>query len=205
MYEYIYMAFNDLDGAKRAIGALLDHGAVKEDISLVYKGPDTSNHALVDSGPDVRQEVEVAAKEGISTTTPDDAAAGAAKGAVLGFGIGALAAISAIAVPGFGLVAGGGALALAVAGTAGTTAAGAIAGGVVGWLVDQGVPEPIAVRYNELYRSGNAILGVSVPTGPLDELAVRGILDKYRQETIEVWPDLSATSATRTEDSVGRA
>jgi hypothetical protein len=124
-------------------------------------------------------DLERAAKEGISTTTPEDVRAGATKGMAWGLGIGALAALASIAVPGVGLVVGGGALATALTGAAATVGAGALAGGVTGHLMDQGVEEQTAMRYTLDVSNGGALISVAVPSGNLDEQQVRLILEKY--------------------------
>src|SRR5439155_23434200 len=94
-------------------------------------------------------------------------------------GAGALAALASVFIPGFGLVLGGGALATAIAGAAGATAAGAVAGGVHGYLMDQGVPDEPAMRYEETFRSGGAILSVNCPSNDVTQSECEGILSKY--------------------------
>ena len=125
-----------------------------------------------------------AAKHGITVTTPADAAIGAAKGAGFGLGVGALAALAALAVPGFGLIIGGGVLATAIAGIAATTGAGAVAGGVFGFLKDQGVPAHDIPKYQEVYDEGGAILSVSVdsavPRGEIED-----VLKKYGAHLVD--------------------
>jgi hypothetical protein len=125
------------------------------------------------------QDLERAGKSGISTTTGADAAEGAAKGLGWGAGIGVIAAVASLIVPGVGLVIGGGALATALGAWAATAGAGAIAGAVTGYLVDQGVDEHVAARYEDTIRTGGALLAVTVPSGNTSETEVRGILDKY--------------------------
>jgi hypothetical protein len=154
-----------------------------------------SNTTYVNHATGQGDRAEMAAKQGISTTTPGDAAAGAAKGAGWGLGLGVLAGLASIFVPGFGLVVGGGALATAIAGMAATTAAGAIAGGVYGYLRDQGMPEHIATTYNWAYEHGHAILSVTVPSGDLGEMTAREILEKYGAENINTYGGLDAMAA----------
>jgi hypothetical protein len=153
-----------------------------------------SSTTVVDRSTWEAERLEWAAKEGISTTTPGDAAAGAAKGAGLGLGVGVLAALASIAIPGFGLVAGGGALAIAIAGAAGATAAGAIAGGVYGYLKDQGVPDQVAMDYNRAYQHGSAILAVTVPSNNVGEATVREILSKYGAGNVNVYSNMAAAA-----------
>lgn len=134
-----------------------------------------------------QSDVEQAAKQGISVTTPADAGAGAAKGAGVGLGLGTLAAITSLMIPGVGLVTAGGALAVALAGALGATAAGAAAGGVVGYLKDQGVPSDAAARYSDTLTSGGAMLAVTVPSNNIDGTIVQGLLTKYGATNVNVY------------------
>ena len=110
----------------------------------------------------------LAAKTGLSTTTPRDARVGATKGAGIGLGVGVLAGLASLFIPGIGLVLGGGALAAAIGAAVGTTVAGAVAGGVYGYLKDQGVPEAAATAFTQTLEQGGAILTVHVPSGNVD-------------------------------------
>lgn len=145
-------------------------------------GVPTTAHTAVAHGhdADVRpmEDHERAMKAGVTTTTIQDAAKGAAKGVGYGLGVGALAAVASIAIPGFGLVLGGGALALAAAGLAATAGAGAVAGGVVGYLKDQGVPADEIPAYQQAYEGGGAILSVVLNNGA-DLAKVQELLRKY--------------------------
>lgn len=175
MRSHIYASFNSIEAARNAAGALLDHGANKEDMSLV----------LADS-PNGSGELE-SADRGITMTTGADAASGATKGAGLGLGIGALAALASVIVPGVGIVLGGGALAAAIGGAAATTAAGALAGGVTGYLKDQGVPDDLAISTETKIRAGGALLSIVVPSGDLNESLAMTLLNKYGETGHEVW------------------
>ena len=143
-------------------------------------GYPTKADAAIGHPSDVRDpgyDAERAAKAGVTTTTIQDAAKGAAKGVGYGLGLGALAAVASIAIPGVGLVLGGGALAAAVAGLAASAGAGAVAGGVVGYLKDQGVPGEDIPAYQEAYENGGALIGVVLEE--VDGKAVESILGKY--------------------------
>ncbi len=180
MRTNVYATFRTPSTAQSAVGALLDHGARVEDISLVlpkdYEHPEETNEDALDK-----------AESGITTTTGADAASGAAKGAGIGLGVGAVAALVSILVPGVGLVLGGGALATALAGAAATTAAGAIAGGMTGYLKDQGVDEETATRFSSHVERGGAIVSISVPSGDLDTATVQSIFAKYGENEVQVW------------------
>jgi hypothetical protein len=175
MRTIIYASFDGVQRAREAAGALLDHGAVKEDLSLVLSEESRTSDEI-DS-----------ASTGITTTTGADAASGAAVGAGVGLGVGALAAITSIIVPGIGLVVGGGALATALAGAAATTAAGAVAGGVTGYLKDQGIPEDLAMRAETRIKSGGALLSIIVPSNTVDQTLATSILEKYGDTGYEFW------------------
>ena len=197
----LYASFADAALAEKAAGALLDHGARNEDISIVASEPskevreevredgvyDRTHTTYIDHSTGAGDSTEHAAKQGISTTTAGDATAGAAKGAGIGLGVGVAAALASILIPGFGLVAGGGALATAIAGAVGATAAGAVAGGVHGYLKDQGVPDEVAVDYDRAVKNGGAVMAVAVPTDKLGELEVREILAKYQASNISTF------------------
>ena len=134
-----------------------------------------------------RADIEGSSKQGISVTTPADAAAGAAKGAGIGLGLGVLAGIAMLAVPGVGWVIGGGALATAIGGALGATAAGAAAGGVVGYLKDQGMPEHVAADYNNNITSGGAMLAVLTPSNNVDAATIQSVLQKYGATSVNAY------------------
>src|SRR5580658_5007915 len=109
MTKLLYVAFSDRGQAEKAAGALLDHGVRKEDVSVVI------DHAINDAVNPDAVSLERAAKVGLSTTTAEDAEAGASKGAGIGLGVGVLAGLAVLFIPGIGLVYGAGALATAIA------------------------------------------------------------------------------------------
>ncbi len=135
---------------------------------------------LDQGGPDSpASNADLSAKQGLSTTTPEDAGEGAVKGTGIGLGLGILASLAALAVPGFGLVLGGGALAAAIGATALTAGAGAIAGGVTGYLKEQGVPGEAAERYHGTVAGGGAVLSINLPSGQVDQATAQQVLSKY--------------------------
>jgi len=129
--------------------------------------------------PASQGDTATAAKQGISTTTPEDAGEGAVKGTGIGLGVGILASLAALTIPGVGLVLGGGALAAALGATALTAGAGAIAGGATGYLKDQGVPHEAADRYHGTVTGGGAVLSINVPSGDVDQATAEAVLSKY--------------------------
>lgn len=147
-----YFSFDLAENAERFVGAVLDHGAKAEDISVIaYPG------VLDRDGYEIAQDAE----KGITTTTAADAGTGAAAGAGVGLGVGVLAGLASIFIPGFGLVVGGGALATALAGAAATAGAGALAGGLTGYLRDLGVEGDVPENFEKDYKGGKVIVGVA--------------------------------------------
>lgn len=177
MKQILYASFPHPSMAEKACGALLDHGVNAKDISLVASEAWVKSKSAVPApaGDPVSQ-----AKGGVSTTTPSDVAAGAAVGAEVGLGLGALAVIASLFIPGFGFVTGGGALATAIASAVGTTAAGALAGGVTGMLKDQGVPAEAAEQHASTVGTGGAIVAINLPSGEMEQQNIRQILLKYQ-------------------------
>jgi hypothetical protein len=117
-------------------------------------------------------------ERGLTTTTAADAAAGAARGSVLGIGVGLLAGAAALTVPGVGLVLAAGPLWTALAGLVGATVAGTAAGGLTGYLVDQGMPAALAAEHAAAFHRGSVL--VTAHLGPHDSAtAVADLFAKY--------------------------
>ncbi|MCB8933351.1 MAG: hypothetical protein M9921_10655 [Fimbriimonadaceae bacterium] len=194
MRRTVLARFEESNGAEKAIGALLDHGVESDDVSVVFDHEylDRSNQTALGHSVRLRENVET----GITTTTADDAAAGAEVGAGFGLGLGVLAAAATVFIPGVGLVLGGGALGTALAGVAGATAAGAIAGGLTGYLKDQGVGEDMIVRYHETLAASGALIAVTAPSGTVSESKVEGILAKYGGLDVASYASMDAATAS---------
>ncbi|HSW88508.1 MAG TPA: hypothetical protein VLG12_05080 [Candidatus Saccharimonadales bacterium] len=89
----------------------------------------------------------------------EGAATGATLGAIAGGAATILAGVTAVAIPGIGLVAGPIATALAAATTGG------VAGGLVGYLVDKGIPDNAAQTYQDRIQSGDIFISAEVEHG----------------------------------------
>ena len=136
------------------------------------------------SAVDTAENVSVIGKTGITTTTPQDAAAGAAIGSGVGLVAGLLAAAAAITIPGVGLVIGGGILAGAFGVAAATTVAGAAVGGVTGYLRDMGMPEHAAANVSDRLREGDYLVTISVDPVRYDE--IKQLLLKYNAAGVDI-------------------
>lgn len=185
----LYASFADYKMAEKAVGALMDHGVKKEDVSLVTNNADGKDH-------------ESHAESGVTTTTGADAAAGAAKGAGVGLAVGALGALASLLIPGFGLVLGGGALATALATGAGTVAAGAVTGGVTGFLKDQGMDAAAAQDYEDAVKRGGALVELNVPSGDVGQVQAEEILAKYAATNVRLTGAAGAAVVTPVDGAV---
>jgi hypothetical protein len=106
--------------------------------------------------PDTKGTKEFAHEQ--HTKAPEGAAAatGAAGGAALGGAFGWMVGIGALAIPGLGPFIAGGPIMAALAGAA----SGAAAGGLTGALIDMGIPEYEAKRYEQKVKDGNILMSV---------------------------------------------
>ncbi len=98
---------------------------------------------------------------------------GAGLGAVVGGAAGLLTGLGLMAIPGLGPVVAAGWLATTALGVV----AGGATGGIVGSLIDAGVPEDHANIYSEAVRRGGTL--VSVQTQDHNRVKVHSILDRF--------------------------
>lgn len=139
--------FSDRDSADRAYAALQKRGYTKEQIHLFMSDETRRKHF----GHDV-------IKSGTKTME------GTGTGAVIGGGLGAIAATIAavgsnLVVPGLGLVIAG-PLVAALAGAG----AGGVTGGVLGALIGTGIPKERAIIIEQGLSAGHIVLGVHTHT-----------------------------------------
>lgn len=93
-------------------------------------------------------------EENNNTNENDQISRGAVSGGVLGGAAGLLLGIGTIAVPGLGMIAAAG----PIAGLLG----GAVTGGIVGTLVDLGIPQEKSEEYEKDIKNGNTIWSMDV-------------------------------------------
>jgi len=165
MIKTIVGSFDSFNEAHKVANDLRAAGFMDSDISIV------ANNAAGDYQADPRV-----------TAAPDDASAtakGALTGAVVGGGAGLAASLAGLAIPGIGPIIAAGPIVATLAG-AGT---GAVAGGLIGGLVDLGVPESHAQYYAESVRRGGALVTVRADEVRADE--VQAILREHGAVDIE--------------------
>ena len=165
-YQQVYGVFANVENAERAISAIKDHGADGNEISVVRRA-DGKGLANIEQG----------GSHGITVTTAEDATAGALKGGAAGIALGVLAGAIALTIPGVGPILAAGPLWTAFGAAAATGVAGAAIGGVVGYLVDQGVPSERAHLYADAIHRGDML--VSVRSNHVLGSEVATLLEKY--------------------------
>jgi hypothetical protein len=159
MVKTIVGSFDSFNEAHQVANDLRAAGFLDSDISIV------ANNAAGDYREDSRVAV---AKDSDTSAT----AKGAVTGAVVGGGAGLAASLAGLAIPGIGPIIAAGPIVATLAG-AGT---GAVAGGLIGGLVDLGVPETDAQYYAEAVRRGGALVTVRT-----DEARAGEVTDILRQ------------------------
>jgi hypothetical protein len=131
----LYDTYRDARDAVRALEAV---GVDSDDISIIANRSD--------------------APEAEPTNTAEGAELGADVGAIAGGATGLLAGLGMITIPGLGPVLGAGWLLATMAGFFGGAAAGLAVGGIVGALIDAGVPEEEAHVYAEGVKRGGTLV-----------------------------------------------
>jgi stress response protein YsnF/uncharacterized membrane protein len=149
MAKTVAALFEERSEAYSAVQELVDHGFVRDDISVMVH--------------------DESKREGYTKTHDDmrGTAQGAGIGAALGGAGGLVVGLTSLTIPGLGPVIAAGPLATALLGAAG----GAAAGGLIGALTDMGIPEEHAHYYGEGVRRG----GVLVTIATTDEMAGQAV------------------------------
>lgn len=154
--QTITRAYDTYKKARGAVNELESAGIPMSEISVL------ANHRVGEQWGDF---------DGLEQGT--EAGSGAAVGAAVGGAAGLLAGLGIMAIPGLGPVVAAGWLASTALGVA----AGSATGGIVGSLIESGVPEDHAHVYSEAVRRGGTL--ISVKTEDHDVAKVQAILGNY--------------------------
>ena len=165
--------YDRITQARNAVNDLVDSGLSRDDVSLI--APDPEGHYAGYEETEDRATAE----------TTDAAAEGAIAGGVIGGLGGVLVGLGAFAIPGIGPIVAAGPI---VAGLVGA-GVGAAAGGLLGALVQWGVPEEEAGYYAEAVRRGSTLVAVRTPDDQVKRVV--NILERYNpvdvNERAERW------------------
>jgi uncharacterized membrane protein len=153
----VVAVFDDEGQTVRALDDLQVAGFTPPHVSVVVRDPG--------------DRAQLAARSDLAA---EGAAVGAASGGVLGALAGFLAGVSALVLPGIGPIVGGGILVAALAGAG----AGAAIGALAGALIDQGLPEADARRYERHVADGRYLVTV----GAADEALARDAERALKEE-----------------------
>lgn len=164
----VYGLFDSYTQADRAVIALLQSGFTKDNVSVM---------AREESLPHV-----TAAHENIT----DGAAEGATAGAAIGGITGLLAGLGALTIPGFGPILAAGPIISALSSVVAGAGVGAVAGGIVGALVDWGIPDNVASVYAEGIEEGGVLLAVEVQDDEQEE-EVKEVMMELNAEEINAY------------------
>jgi uncharacterized protein (TIGR02271 family) len=172
MAKTVVGLFDDFNDAQRVVQELTNAGFSRNDISLVAN--------------DARGEYAGMSRSvgGAKTdkTEAEQAGSGALAGAGVGAALGLLAGLAALAIPGIGPVIAAGPIATALGSTAIGAGLGAAAGGLVGPLVDAGVPHSEAELYSEGVRRGGTLVTVNAT----DDMADRAMDIMNRFNVVDI-------------------
>lgn len=141
-----FASFECTDSCGRAVDELLQNGTTPECVTVLLV-----NHGEL---KDEKSEIHHQAKAGVSVVSLDPPAKSVKKGAAVGFGVGAAAALATIAIPGVGLVIGSGVMAAALTAIAGGVGTGAAAGAAIGYVGGTGTGNPFGAASEFLAKQG---------------------------------------------------
>lgn len=168
MSKTIVALYEELAQARQAVHDLVDAGFEHEDISLVAPDPEGSHASFLEEGK---------AAEG---SGPKDAAAeGAIAGTAIGGLAGLLLGLAAFSLPGLGPVVIAGPIYTTVMGAS----AGGISGGLLGSLVEMGVPKREARYYREGVRRGHTLVAIEADEDDVNR--IRAIMDTHHPIDVE--------------------
>ena len=157
--------FDSREQAERCVREMRNKGFTENEISIVVRGQQNR-----EGGAKGGRDTEAAAEMG-----DQNLADGTAWGGALGALGGLLAGAGALAIPGVGPIIAAGPLAAALTG--------AVGGGVVGGLMDLGVPEERGRQYEEEVKQGRVLAVVETDGDKADESAA--LIRQYNARSVE--------------------
>ena len=144
--RHFYASFECIVSCGRAVDELLQNGTKPDEISVLLV-----NHGEL---KDERSDIHHQAKAGVSVVSLDKPVSSIKRGAAVGLGVGAAAALATIAIPGVGLLIGSGVMTAALTALAGGVGTGAAAGAAVGLVGGTGTGNPFGAASEFLAHQG---------------------------------------------------
>ena len=155
--------YDDIEDARDVVDDLVDSGVSRDDISLVTRDVSGEYSAYLDEyDEDHDADFDYDEEEDLA----EGAATGAVSGGIVGGLTGVLIGLGAFALPGLGPVIAAGPIAAGLTGAG----IGAATGGILGALVDLGVPEEEAEYYAESVRRGSVLVAARVADSEVDDV-----------------------------------
>lgn len=152
-------------------GLFKDNKEAGEAVSQLLQMKEVDDVSIIAMDSHEKEITSHQVKQNVDDGTADGALTGGALGGILGL----LAGASTVVLPGLGSLLVAGPLAAAWGITGG--ALGALSGGIVGALVDAGIPEKRAKMYEDHIRKGEVL--VTATTGHSSEENVRKVMSKH--------------------------
>ena len=166
-HNRVYALYKDFETAATVTNKLISGGFESKHVSVITSDADNKYSIYVDkTGKDLVDE-DITGEEGTG----------------LGALMGALTGLSMALIPGFGPVLAAGPLAVALMTGIGA-ATGAVTGGLAASLIDFGVSEANATRYQDVLRTGGALVIVDL-VNESDESNVRSIFNQHDPLNVE--------------------
>ena len=163
----IYALYRNFEDAATIANQLIVGGYDSQHVSVITHDPDEKYAKFVKVDGDNLEKEDISGEEG----------------AGLGALVGALTGLTMALIPGFGPVFVAGPLAAAVMSGVGA-ATGAATGGLVASLIDFGLSPESAARYQDVLRSGGAMVIVDLHDES-EEQSVRNILKQHNPIDVE--------------------
>lgn len=165
MNKTMIAVFDSRAHAREAVEALFESGFSQAEVSLMANNTNQPE-ALDPYRHPGASELAAGLSDRDNSISPSEhtSAKGVVAGGVLGGLAGLLLGLGTMAIPGVGPVIAAGPIATMLVGAAG----GAAIGGIVGALIEMGVPEEDAHVYSEALRRGSTMVAVTGPETKVD-------------------------------------
>lgn len=193
MRDTLFATFATIHNAELALGALLDHGVNRQDLSVILCDPRRITSS--DSG------TASASPNEAETGSSSETAERSGNYAGLGYDICFLAGLHPSTHSGDGILLGKGSISQALVEMTGGGATEHSVMGTLRFLIDQGVPCESVLIYSQVIKDGGALVSISVPSGDLSEFEIRNLLTKHTSQAPQIFHLICDTTSERVDPS----